>query len=247
MQIDVVKNIALANTLLINSFMSLQEQNILSQEAESKKRLEEANRIIREQGDTQRTVGPTLPGQQPQKHSLTLPPPVAGAPTDESATKRPKIVTYAPSVLQPPSLPSAQTTIAPPAVEDPFAVAATGVPLSSTSTLDNQDLIPEAEFAASLPKPEMTLQIRVPNDPTQMAWNFYGQIVSISTNVMTQIKVLKSELSSTHLNGLPANKIQLKNPTTGTFLKDNFTLAAHNISPSTTLELVPRARGGKKK
>lgn len=235
--------IFISNTSTIVAY--LQEQNVLSQEAESKKRLEEANRIIREQGDTQRTVGPALPGQQ-QKHSLILPPPIIGATIDEPAAKRPKIVTYAPSVLQPTestttTLPS---SIAPPALEDPFAVAATGVPLS---TLDNQDLIPEAEFAASLPKPEMTLQIRVPNDPTQMAWNFYGQIVSISTNVMTQIKVVKSELSSMHLNGLPSNKIQLKNPSTGAFLKDNFTLAAHNISPSTTLELVPRARGGKKK
>jgi splicing factor 3A subunit 1 len=217
----------------------------LSQEAESKKRLEEANRIIREQGDTQRTVGPTLPGQQ-AKPSLTLPPPIPGTANDEPAAKRPKIVTYAPSVLQPPGVTAAPTTVAPPVVEDPFAIAAAGVPLS-TSILDNPDLIPEAEFAASLAKPEMTLQIRVPNDPTNLAWNFYGQIVSISTNVMTQIKVLKSELSATHLNGLPSNKIQLKNPATGAFLKDNFTLAAHNISPSTTLELVPRARGGKKK
>ena len=175
-----------------------------------------------------------------------LPPPTMGATIDEPAAKRPKIVTYAPSVLQPPNLTTAPTLIAPPTVEDPFAVAATGLTMA-TSTLDNQDLIPEADFAAALPKPEMTLQIRVPNDPTHLAWNFYGQIVSISTNVMTQIKVLKSELSSTHLNGLPSNKIQLKNPATGAFLKDNFTLAAHNISPSTTLELVPRARGGKKK
>ena len=175
-----------------------------------------------------------------------LPPPTIGATIDEPAAKRPKIVTYAPSVLQPPSVTAAPTLIAPPTVEDPFAVAATGLTMA-TSTLDNQDLIPEADFAAALSKPEMTLQIRVPNDPTHLAWNFYGQIVSISTNVMTQIKVLKSELSSTHLNGLPSNKIQLKNPATGAFLKDNFTLAAHNISPSTTLELVPRARGGKKK
>jgi splicing factor 3A subunit 1 len=209
--------------------------------------LEEANRIIREQGESQRTVGPALPGQQ-QKQPLTLPPPLVGATFNEPSAKRPKIVTYAPSVLQPPSVPAVPlpTVAAPTTIEDPFAVAAAGVAIS-TSLLDNQDLIPEAEFAASLPKPEMTLQVRVPNDPTQLAWNFYGQIVSISTNVMAQIKNVKSDLSSVHLNGLPANKIQLKNPVTGTFLKDNFTLAAHNISPSTTLELVPRARGGKKK
>jgi splicing factor 3A subunit 1 len=223
---------------------------VLSQEAESKKRLDEANRIIREQGGTQLQVGPALPGQaQQQKYALTLPPPIPGAASEEPAAKRAKIVTYAPSILQQPGVSTAPipTTVAAlPVVEDPFAVAAAGTGLP-TSVLDNQDLIPEAQFAASLPKSEMSLQIRVPNDPTQMAWNFYGQIVSISTNVMTQIKMVKSELSTVHLNGLPANKIQLKNPATGTFLKDNLTLAAHNISPSTTLELVPRARGGKKK
>jgi splicing factor 3A subunit 1 len=223
---------------------------VLSQEAESKKRLDEANRIIREQGGAQPQVGPTLPGQSnQQKHPLILPPPTAGVESEEPVAKRSKIVTYAPSVLQQPAV--ATTTIptsvaASQVIEDPFAVAAAGTGVAS-SLLDNPDLIPEAEFAASLSKPEMTLQIRVPNDPTQMAWNFYGQIVSISANVMTQIKMVKCELSTVHLNGLPTNKIQLKNPATGAFLKDNLTLAAHNISPSTTLELVPRARGGKKK
>jgi splicing factor 3A subunit 1 len=229
---------------------------VLAQEAETKKRLEEANRIIREQGESQRTVGPALPGQPP-KGTIPLPPPlVDGSAISEPVAKRPKIVTYAPSVLQQ-SIPSttaatgtAPHSSVPPVIEDPFAVA--GVhPLpvgpSTSQSLENQDLIPEAEFTASLSKPEMTIQIRVPNDPTQMAWNFYGQIVSMSTNVMAHVKAVKSELSSLHLNGIPTNKIQLKNPSTGAFLRDNVTLAAHNIGPSTTLELVPRARGGKKK
>lgn len=227
----------------------IQEQNILSQEAESKKRLEEANRIIREQGENHKTVGPSLPIQQPKQNSLTLPPPITTDATDEPAAKRPKIVTYAASLIaqqqqQQVTTVTPKVEIPPTIVEDQFATSGVGVSLSA---IEKQDLIPELEFAASLPKPEMTLQIRVPNDPTQMAWNFYGQIVSISTNVMTQVKMVKSELSSVHLNSLPTNKIQLKNPSTGAFLKDNLTLAAHNISPSTTLELVPRARGGKKK
>ena len=234
-------------------FLSLQEQDLLAQEAETKKRLEEANRIIREQVDSQRAVGPAPPGQVPL-NTIPLPPPVVdGSAMTEPTAKRPKIVTYAPSVLQQPSATTA-TTIAnppiPPIIEDPFAVAGVqplSVGASTLQSLENQDLIPEAEFAASLSKPEMVIQIRVPNDPTQMAWNFYGQIVSLSTNVMAHVKIVKSELASLHLNGIPTNKIQLKNPTTGAFLRDNVTLAAHNIGPSTTLELVPRARGGKKK
>ena len=229
---------------------------MLSQEAESKKRLEEANRIIREQGQSQRTVGPALPGQQLQRKE---PPPGS---EEQSQAKRPK-VTYAPTVLPPvvtvapvpPQLPP-PPVVAPVVVVsvsvDPFAEAATGVqPLMqlqpSSSAAANQELLPEAEFAASLPKPEVTIQIRVPNDPSQMAWNFYGQIVSLAVDVMAQVKTVKGALSTAHLNGMPANKIQLKNPATGAFLKDNLTLAALNIGPSTTLEIVPRARGGKKK
>jgi splicing factor 3A subunit 1 len=216
---------------------------LLSQEAESKKRLEEANRIIREQAQSQRTVGPALPGQERKE------PPTG---SQEPPAKRPK-VTYAPTALPPlvtvapvpPSLPLPPPVA--PVNEDPFAAAGAQPLQTGATAAANQELIPEAEFAASLAKPEVTIQIRVPNDPSQMAWNFYGQIVSLPVNIMSQVKTVKGELSTVHLNGMPANKIQLKNPVTGAFLKDGMTLAALNIGPSTTLELVPRARGGKKK
>ena len=100
---------------------------------------------------------------------------------------------------------------------------------------------------ASLPRPEVTLQIRVPNDPAQMAWNFYGQIVSLTIHCMSTIKLVKEELSRQHLNQMPVNKVQLKLVTTGAFLnKNNATLAALNIGPTATLELVPKTRGGRK-
>jgi Ubiquitin family len=107
--------------------------------------------------------------------------------------------------------------------------------------------LPAEDFVASLGKTDVTFQIRVPNDPSQMAWNFYGQIVSLTTNVMSKVKEVKQELSTKHMNGIPANKIQLKSVVTGAFLKDAMSLAELNIGPSATLELVPRARGGKKK
>jgi splicing factor 3A subunit 1 len=222
---------------------------LLSQEAESKKRLEEANRIIREQA--QSTVGPTLPVQRKE------------APTgieSEPASKRPKI-TYAPSIAQPTVLPPPPPPITeqmlpppqPPLAtegEDSFMASAAGainVPTESSAMAGTAELIPEEEFAASLSKPEVTLQIRIPNDPSQMAWNFYGQIVSLSTHVMSKVKTIKEQLSNTHLNGIPANKIQLKNVANGAFLKDANSLASLNLGPNITLELVPRARGGKKK
>jgi UDP-N-acetylglucosamine 2-epimerase len=138
--------------------------------------------------------------------------------------------------------------------EDPFAVAGT-VPITSRTDEPTGGgggggggdvLLPEAEFAASLPQPEVTLQIRIPSDQTQMAWNFYGQIISHSTNVMSTIKTVKQELSKQHLNDMPVNKIQLKIPETGVFAKDGLTLAALNLGPTARLELVPRARGGRK-
>jgi len=223
---------------------------LLSQEAESKKRLEEANRIIRDQAQNRNTVGPSLPGQRKA-------PPDTSA---EPAAKRPRVgtVTYAPSLIAAPAPPPPEKTagediaaapVAPPPVsnEESFAAAATGALPAQTESKADIELLPEAQFAASLNKPEVTLQIRIPNDPSQMAWNFYGQIVRVTVNVMSKIKAVKAELSSVHLNSMPANKIQLKNPSSGAFLKDAKTLAALNIGPSATLELVPRARGGKKK
>ena len=100
---------------------------------------------------------------------------------------------------------------------------------------------------ASLPKPEVTLQVRIPNDPAQMAWNFYGQIVSLTVHAMTNIKSVKQELSRQHLNQMPINKIQLKMVTTGAFLNNNnASLAALNLGPTATLELLPKTRGGRK-
>lgn len=227
-----------------------QEQSILSQETNPQKRLEEANRIIRDQAQGQAKVGPTLPGQRKE------PPPNSIA---EPAAKRPK-VTYAPSVLQQQASSAEAAAVPPPpqqlpepANEDPFASAGLSVvpPAGTSASLPanagTSVIMPEAEFAAALGKPDVTLQVRVPNDPSQMAWNFYGQIVSVTVNVMSTVKSVKGELSKKHLNDLPTNKIQLKNTATGAFLKDAMTLAALNIGPSATLELVPRARGGKKK
>jgi hypothetical protein len=134
------------------------------------------------------------------------------------------------------------------ATADPFAVAATGAGSGANSsdfsaTPQTQS---EADFMASLPRPEVTLQIRVPNDPSQMAWNFYGQIVSLSVHAMSTVKSVKQELSRQHLNQMPFNKVQLRNTATGAFLKDSMTLAALNIGPTATLELKPKTRSGRK-
>eukprot|EP00980_Cylindrotheca_fusiformis_P026682 scaffold16906_cov113-Cylindrotheca_fusiformis.AAC.3 len=118
---------------------------------------------------------------------------------------------------------------------------------SSNNEADSSEIkmMSETEFAASLAKPEVTLQIRIPNDPSQMAWNFYGQIISMTANVMSKVKDVKAELSRTHLNGMPSNKIQFKDGTIG-FLKDSMTLASLNIGPTATIEMKSKTRGGRK-
>jgi hypothetical protein len=137
--------------------------------------------------------------------------------------------------------------------EDPFAAAATGT-LPTLPTHEGPaplqpavDLLSEADFVAGLSDRKVTIQVRIPNDASQIAWNFYGQLVPVTIDVMVDVKTLKSELCKEHLNNIATNKIQLKNPATSSFLKDALSLATLNIGPATTLELVPRARGGKKK
>ena len=197
--------------------------------------------MLREQAlDPKTKVGPTLPKPEPKR-----------PPTDFAAqpeAKRPKIT----EVLPPPPVPGPPGYggfgSAPSA--DPFAAAATGTSVTSPTNTTNFSGTPqtqsEADFMASLPRPEVTLQVRVPNDPAQMAWNFYGQIVSVSIHAMSTVKSVKQELSRQHLNQMPVNKVQLKMVTTGAFLKDAMTLAALNIGPTATLELIPKTRGGRK-
>jgi splicing factor 3A subunit 1 len=224
---------------------------LLSKETDSKIRLEEANRIIRE-SQHQGAVGPSLPhsagrSKGPAHH--------AAPQMDNSlepAFKRPK--TEVTRVEAPPPPPPVKTTVvqAPPGFDQstvtasvqPFEPFAT--PVGPPASEPTGQLLSESEFAASLSKPEVILQIRVPNDPTQMAWNFYGQIVSVTVDVMSTVKSIKQDVSKSHFNDMPANKMQLKSKITGAFLKDNLTLAALNIGPTVTLELVPKTRGGRK-
>jgi hypothetical protein len=220
---------------------------LLTNEKDSKRRLEEANRIIREQAaqsNQPAAVGPSLPG-------------ASGG--DEPASKRQR-TDNAQAAPPPRTLPpDAKVTraVAPPPMNEPTSQTSSGVehdpmasamlPQAQPPVADTEEkiLLPEAEFAASLSKPEVTLQIRVPNDPTQMAWNFYGQILSMTVNVMSTVKSVKEELAKAHLNGMPANKIQFKDPGSG-FLKDKASLAALNIGPTATVDMVLKTRGGRK-
>jgi len=181
-------------------------------------------------------VGPSLPQAPGAKRAApSLPEPVD--------TKRPRVETTAANLLPPPPpppmmVPAAAAMAVP---QDPFAAAAAG-PANDETEIAEGDLISAAAFAASLSSPEVRLQVRIPNDVTQTAWNFRGQIINTTADVMDTVKAIKSELSKGHLNDMPVNKMQLKNLVTKSFLKDSQSLAAQNVGPVAQLELVLRVR-----
>ena len=199
------------------------------------------SRFTQQRGDTfdkkQREIlSREQPAQQPPASSSGIARPAASMNPVDPAAKRPKL-----------DLPPAQPTVMPvqpplpppPPPEDPFASGAQG------GGFDQSSIRPENEFIASLSKPEVTLQIRIPNDASQMAWNFYGQIVSVTVDVRSTIRAVKEEVSKAHLNDMPINKIQLKGAQ-GFLNADNQSLAALNIGPTATLELRPKTRGGRR-
>ncbi len=109
-----------------------------------------------------------------------------------------------------------------------------------------QTRLSELDFVKSLPDPNVEISIIVPNDDSFASWNFNGQTIEVSIDVMTKIKGLKQKIQS-QLGDMPVNKMQLKSRDFG-FLKDASSLASLNIgSHSQPLELVPKLRGGSRK
>lgn len=212
------------------------EQTLLRYEVDPQKKMEDEERAKRDQAHQNAAVGPTLPGQHKN--------PPMQPPMDVPDAKRPRYG-YGETGIPPPLVGMRPQ---PPESENPFAAAATGTMDTHPDNLSSPSEVVDAEsFAASVGASDVTLQIRIPNDPSQLEWNYYGQIVPLTIGIRSTVKAAKTELSQKHLNQLPVNKMQLKNIATGTFLKDSATLAALNIGPGSALEMVPRARGGKKK
>ena len=218
-------------------------------------RLKEANRVLREQSLHASTqVGPMLPGAGPpaaapppgQEVKPTHPPPSLDGSMAPPDAKKPRVEVPPPPPPPPPPSSAIPTTYAQAPTEPSTEVNTDNFAETEGSAPSASELLPEAVFAQSLPRPNVTLQVRVPNEPSEMAWNFYGQIVSLSVDVMTKVKVVKQELSRLHLNNMPTNKIQLKSTEKGVFLKDSLSLAALNVGPTATLELLKKTRGGRK-
>jgi splicing factor 3A subunit 1 len=238
----------------------------------------EANRILREQAQGPGpSLAPQPPPPPPLAAGYmtgrSRPGPISGQPDPKRQRLDPNMVpvpsvpqlpqqhqfkvTRAPPILPPPSSGTLSSNSSAVAAEDnliggvmqePTVASDLGVSIEPAAPPVERKILPEQEFVATLDKPEVTLNVRVPNDPTQMAWNFYGQIVTVNVDVMMNVKDIKAELSKQHLNDMPPNKIELRDTTHGSgFLKNNQTLAALNIGPVANLEMKLKQRGSGRK
>mmetsp|Transcript_2006 Transcript_2006/g.3640 ORF Transcript_2006/g.3640 Transcript_2006/m.3640 type:complete len:717 (+) Transcript_2006:90-2240(+) len=149
-------------------------------------------------------------------------------------------------------IPPIQPFMVPPPPPPPVATPVTTFPPTSQVELEpDQDTVTmettmsEIEFAKSLSNPNVPLLIKIPNDSNYAAWNFCGQTISITVDVMTTIKDVKQQVQS-QLGGIPPNKMQLRKSNIG-FLKDSLSLAYYNVGPGNNiLELLPKVRGGRR-
>lgn len=238
-------------------------KNEFDREMDPRKRLLEANRLLQQQAQH---AGPSLP--LPPPSAILAPPPDGMSPPSAKRTRIELPPIGIPLGMPPPSVPPGMppgmsnlvglSSVLPPVMQPgatpgvppfmppsvlplppPFDPIYTDLPPTEDQSTE-ENLISEAEFAASLLGPNIQLEIQIPHEPTQMAWNFYGQTVSLNLPVMRTVKQVKDELR-THLNDIAINKMQLKSNLHG-FLKDNLSLAYYNLGPLVSLEMVPKTR-----
>ncbi len=241
---------------------------IHDQKVDSEKRLMEANRLIREQALQPMPLPPgvaMLPapasgvpppppppppvGVQPPVFAPQIPPPppqhqLLEQPTSQSEepeAKRLKIDD--PSIVMYPPVPHGIAIIPGPGLVAPGVLAPPPPPPSQTTT---DELLSESDFIATLSDPNnIPICIRIPHDPTNSNWNLNGQTIDIAVKASSQVKELKVMLKA-QLGGMPMNKMQLKHPSYGFMNKDGLNMAYFNVGPMTTIDLVPKTRGGRK-
>ena len=136
----------------------------------------------------------------------------------------------------------------PPAISISQVAVDTGLdpPQPPPPPSDENELLSESDFISTLSDPDdVPICVRVPHDPSNSQWNFNGQTIDIPAKATTTVKDLKAALKE-QLGGMPMNKMQLKHPSSGFMNKDGLSLAFFNVGPMTTIDLVPKTRGGRK-
>ena len=208
------------------------------QEANLKKRQEEANKLIREQALSPEPKSLPIIGQsQPPLPNIHEKPEI-----ESPNAKRSRVGEFSVGQTNPLQIshPKVHGTLQQ-EQQQPLSLLSS----DSKDTEVIQTRLPEPDFAKSLSNPIVTLSITVPNDNTYASWNFRGQTITISIDVMTKIKGLKQKIQH-QLGDMPLNKMQLRSREVG-FLKDASSLAKLNIcSSSPPIELIPKVRGSRK-
>ena len=230
------------------------EADIHDQKLDSERRLMEANRLIREQALQQPQMQPQPatappsgvppplppPGMPPAQPSFAPPPPPPPpqqqiTQSEEPAAKRLKTDDSQAFPNPPPAMP----------VMPPPGIETSAQPPPPPQPAESQ-ILSESDFIATLDNPdELPICIRIPHDPSNSKWNFNGQTIDLTVNATSKVKELKASLKE-QLGGMPMNKMQIKHPTSGFMNKDGLSMAHFNIGPMTTLDLVPKTRGGRK-
>ena len=117
-------------------------------------------------------------------------------------------------------------------------------PLSAPKIIE---LVSAEEFASRYDGP-INVNVNLPSDKSNEAWNLNGQTISISIDVRKSVKELREAITAMLSDSkMPTSKFQLKDLKSNAFLKDVASLAEMNIGHDYGhLELSLKSRGGKK-
>jgi len=218
-----------------------------------------------------------IPAGMPPGMNVTVPlPPLPALPAASSTTiPMPPHPTMLPPLMPgiyPPPLPLG----VPPSISgtnEAAVVDANGMPIAKKQRLDDPSVKPstnisednlsstqQVESAAPPISPKefpaiSQVEIRIPSSSSNPSWNLNGQTISLASIPSSiTIKQIKERLRERLGDGMPLNKMQLKDNERGAFLKDGLFLKDCGVGfmeqdgqeDLVVLDLVPKVRGGRK-
>lgn len=102
--------------------------------------------------------------------------------------------------------------------------------------------IGEEDFLASVPSPNVTIQIQVPASQEKPEWKLNGQMLTFTLPYKDTFTVVKGKISEA--TGMPPGKQKLQYE--GIFVKDSNSLAFYNLPNGALIVLGLKERGGRK-
>lgn len=113
---------------------------------------------------------------------------------------------------------------------------------ASKKAKTEESLIPEEDFLKSSPA-SVNITISCPSVSDKNDWNLNGQSLSVTFDIRDTIVSVKNKIQS--MTSMPPSKQKLQ--LQGLFLKDNNSLAFYNMTNGSTIQLLTKERGGRKK